>query len=186
MTKREVWLLGRPKSPAELEEHERDVELALALLDGVHREDGPNGLPCVEFLSRETKPTEDEGRVALARVLLSENVPSLILWCLAGVFAPNGFRVPQCPLFSHGPRRAEFTNRSKGHANHARDLEIAYRVYTLREAGKTYVDACEEVATAAGFDDDRLVKRAYAKFDMEKMYGPLPKIRRSNNRRHKP
>ena len=168
----------RPLTPAEIEEHERDVELAKALLEGVRREDGPNGLPDVNFLSCDTTPTEEEARAALARVLLSENIPSVVLWMLAGIFAPDGFR---SGFFHPGQRRAVFKNRSKGHSNNQRNIEIAYRIYTLREAGMSYDDACEKVGGAAGFQDMRQIKRIYASFrGLFSAFGPLPPTKRRN------
>jgi hypothetical protein len=151
----------RPMSPAEIEEHKRDVRLAETLLHGVRR-DGPNGFPVREFLSRNTTPTEDEARAALARLLLRGTAPHLLLLGVASLFMPDAFRGPSpWSLFSPGERRVVFRNRSKGHSNHARDGEILERIYILRQAGKTYEEACSQVAEAAGIEV-RQVKRIYA------------------------
>jgi hypothetical protein len=161
-----------------------DEYLAFLLLDGI-QEKGLDGIWRRRFLSKDTRPTEDEGRAALARLLLSEHPPRrLILWALASLFAPDGFcppdsrRPPKWMLLSLRERRVIFQARSQGHPETARHFEIARSVYEQREAGKPFEQACGDVG--AEFDNMglRQVAKICAKFDLENFWGPLSRARR--------
>jgi hypothetical protein len=161
-----------------------DECLALYLLDGI-QEKGPDGIWRRRFLSKDTRPTEDEGRAALARLLLSEHPPRrLILWALAILFAPKGFcppdsrRPPKWMLLSLGERRVIFQARSQGHPETARHFEIARRVFEEREAGKPFAQACEDVGAMFDNMGSRQVAKICAKFDLENFWGHLPRARR--------
>jgi hypothetical protein len=75
-------------SPEEEEAYQCDVDAAAKLLSGIHKQDA-RGAPYDEFLSATTKPTDQEARAALARVLEHENVPRHILLDLAYLFNPD-------------------------------------------------------------------------------------------------
>jgi len=160
-----------------------DEYLAFLLLDGI-QEKGGDGVWRRRFLSKDTRPTEDEGRAALARLLLSEHPPRpLILWALASLFAPDGFcppdnrHPPKWMLLSLRERRIIFQARSQGHPETARHFEIARRVYEEREAGKPFAQACEDVGEMFEIGS-RQVADVCAKFDLRNFWGPLPRARR--------
>jgi hypothetical protein len=184
MPKRSIRLIKlpdgttRPMTGAEREEHKRDIGLAMALLCGIVRRDASlDWLICgLEFLSSYTNPTEDEGRAALARLLLSGNVPPVVLWALAAVFAPDDFG-GQVPVSS--PRLAALQNRNQGHSNPDRDWEIAYQVDTLRRDGASFEDACAEVAGSVGRHEDH-IKKICGKVNLG--FDPPPRARRKPRR----
>jgi hypothetical protein len=106
-----------PRDGMSLEEeeaYERDVNTACALLWGLSGQDS-RGMPCTEFLSATTKPTEQEARAALARVLEQENVPRHILLGLARLFDPDPKRDRRKLIFQgwlnqgrHDPERDQY------------------------------------------------------------------------------
>ena len=172
----------------------RDIEplsdeyLALCLLDGI-QENGSDGVWRRRFLSKNTHPTEDEGRAALARLLLSEHPPRrLILWALASIFAPDEFRFPDkrrppnWMFLSLRERRVVFQARSQGHPETARHFEIARSVFEQRADGKSYKDACSDVGEKFGIGS-RQVANICAKFDLERFWGPLPRAPRRHAKR---
>jgi hypothetical protein len=150
-----------------------DVVDAMALLRGIVRRDKGGRLPKFEFLSQDTNPTEKEGRAALARVLLSGNVPRALLWALAAVFDPDG----QSPMARWNQQRALLKKFNQGHSNPDRDYEIAYWVDEIRRDGRSYEDAATEVASRADLTLEH-VKKICGKVELG--FDPLP------GARHKP
>jgi hypothetical protein len=83
------------------------------------------------FLSKKTRPTEEEARKALCRVLLhrvisKERLPNGLLLALADAFDPNG----------ESPLKVIFKKRGKGHSDLVRDESIAFYVHRLRAGGR--------------------------------------------------
>ncbi len=167
----------RQMSRAEKEAHEQDARLALELLCGIPHEDA-DGLTEVEFLSRDTRPTENEGRAALARVLLNGNVPPVILWALAAVFAPRDFR-GQSPMQPWNQLRAVLQRLNQGHSNPYRDWDIAYDVDALRREGWSYDDATLSVASSVGRSQEH-IKKICGKVKLG--FDPPPRARRAPRR----
>jgi hypothetical protein len=136
------------------EAYERDVEIALALLRGFWGR-GENGRYSVQHCSPNTNPTEKEARAALSRVLLSGDVPDLLLLLLAILFTPelSGSVNPV-------QRKVVFKRLNTGHSNVMTDMVIAALVQHLRNIGSK--KATEEVANACRLEL-RHVKRIYSK-----------------------
>jgi hypothetical protein len=145
--------------------YQDDVELAMMLLRGhLLRAEGletiasKNDLPKLVFLSRNTKPTEDEARRALCRVLRDrDQKPSeFLLEEMARVFDPE--RPPGPPGL-----KAILKKRDRGHLDPYRDMAIGYAVFKLRvQEDKTYEDAIQQVAKTIGKSPEH-VKRIYGK-----------------------
>jgi plasmid stability protein len=133
-----------------------DVALSVNLLCGVFIENGKGG--AVTYLSRHTKPTENEARAALARVLLSKEVPPIVLAALAGAFAPKDMQTKNPILRSLDARRAVLQNQNQGHRNDLRHFNIAYEVDARRRDGASYNGAAASVAEEYGLSE-RQVKR---------------------------
>jgi hypothetical protein len=148
----------------------------MALLCGIVRRDKDGRLPKFQFLSHNTKPTEKEARAALARVLLSGNVPPVLLWTLAAVFDPGG----QSPMARWNQQRAAMKKLNQGRSNPDRDEEIAYWVDEIRRDGRSYEDAATEVAKRAGISVAR-VKRICGKVVLG--FDPPPRARRKPGRK---
>jgi hypothetical protein len=81
--------MKRRRSPAEQEAHKRDLRAAAKLLMGVYRMDEGDPEPVFYELSARTEPSEKEARAALARILLSGDVPQFLLRVLAALFDPE-------------------------------------------------------------------------------------------------
>jgi hypothetical protein len=154
----------KPLTRNEDEEFLRDINLAGALLNGQWIEKG--GLPYLELLSADTKPTEREARLALYRVLrrMSEDYPRsndgadpryYVLRSLAAVFAP--FVTPDS-----GRPKAILKRQNQGHSNAPRDSVIAYEVSKLRSEGLSYDKATAAAADKFGKSQDQ-VKRVYGR-----------------------
>jgi hypothetical protein len=146
-----------------------DVQLALMLLRGhLLRAEGletiasKNDLPKLVFLSSKTRPTEDDARRALCRMVRNsdQEPPRMILEELARVFDPD--------LPGRGPRlKAILKRRDRGHLDPWRDAAIAYAVFKLRvQEDKTYEDAIQQVAKTIGKSPEH-VKRIYGKSHMK-------------------
>jgi hypothetical protein len=146
----------------------QDAMLARKLLRGDWR--GPNpivgveslsgGVPRIVFLSSKTKPSENEARRALCRILrdYEHEVDAMLRAALAEVFDPDPpTRAPQWPRL-----KAVLKKRSRGHSNPYGDAAISSAVFQLRAEGKHYDDAADEVAALVGKSTEH-VKRIYAK-----------------------
>jgi hypothetical protein len=153
-----------------------DVEYAMALLCGIERTDERGRLPKFEFLSHNTKPTEKEARAALARVLLSGNVPRVLLWALAAAFDPGG----QSPMARWNRQKAALKKFNQGHPSPERDYEVAYWVDEMRRDGRSYEDAADEVARCARISVAH-VKRICGKVVLG--FDPPPRARRKPSRK---
>ena len=148
--------MKNPKStwPSTRTPAERDEDFADALLLGIYHWDENGDFVKFELPSRNTSPTEKEGREALARVLRSGNVPRRILNALADQIEPGGehqFRL----------RRIEFKNLSQGHSQDTAHYFIARQVYGLRKKGEK--NAIAKVAKEIG-KDTRHVAKIYSKY----------------------
>lgn len=116
------------------------------------------------FLSSRTRPTEDDARRALYRVLRRGRPPSHILVALAHAFHPNGA----------GAVKIMLKKRSKAHSDPDRDSSIAFLVHTLRSRGKSYRQAVAAVAKAIN-KNEKHIEKIYSKDlkDLTERY-PLP------------
>jgi hypothetical protein len=141
---------------------EYKLELVRAMLCG-RPVAGAKGLPKTEYLSRHTKPTENEARRALLSVLfrigqqLSDERFRGVLSVLALAFLDD----PLCgePM---RPLKVVLKRRSKGHSDRNRDYAIAMLVQNLRDDGAPYDEAAARVGKF--FDlDERHIKRIYAR-----------------------
>jgi hypothetical protein len=146
------------------EAYELDVETALKLVTGVWQR-GKNDKYSVQFCSANTKPTEQEARAALSRLLLVGELPDLLRLLLAILFTPNLFGdvkpsvgVPKNIV----QRKVVFKKLSTGHSNPITDVIIAAMVQHLRDRGRRYEKAIKEVAKVNRLDE-RHVKRIYSK-----------------------
>jgi hypothetical protein len=160
-----------------------DEQLAILLLDRIV-EKGADGFLRHRFLSKDTRPTEDEALAALTRLLLNGELSPAILWALARLFAPDGFCPPEGTNFSVGERRVILCNRSKGNPQDLRHLEIAYMVYELRASGRPADEACAAVASKCEMKDIRQIKKIYSNWAdfFERVHGPLPSHSRGQQR----
>jgi hypothetical protein len=141
---------------------EYQLELVGALLCG-RCVVGSKGLPKTEYLSRHTKPTENEARRALLCVLfrigqqLSDERLRGVLSVLALAFLDD----PLCGEPTR-PLKVVLKRRSKGHSDRDRDCVIAILVQNLRDDGAPYDEAAARVGKV--FDlDERHIKRIYAR-----------------------
>jgi hypothetical protein len=147
-----------------MDDHVLEYELALvrALLYG-RCVAGAKGLPKTEYLSRHTKPTENEARRALLTVLvwigkqLSDERLRIVLSLLALAFLDD----PLCgePM---RPLKVVLKRRSKGHSDRHRDDGIAMLVQKLRDDGAPYDEAAALVGKVLDLDE-RHIKRIYAR-----------------------
>jgi hypothetical protein len=154
-------------TPEEQQAFERDVELALQLLDGIPRGDERKGPTEWDFPSSTTTPTEKEARAALSRVLrlgaratidaLAPPFLNLILLRLAELFTSTG-KKGAAP-----PRKLIFKRLNQGHPKPDRNRTIAYCVQDLRGEKRTYDEAIKEVADKFGLSD-RQVARICSKY----------------------
>jgi hypothetical protein len=142
------------------------LELVGALLRG-RCVAGAKGLPKTEYLSRHTKPTENEARRALLLLLwqigqqLSDERLRILLSVLALAFLDD----PLCgePM---RPLKVVLKRRSKGHSDNNRDYGIATLVQNLRDDGAPYDEAAARVGKV--FDlDERHIKKIYARHKSE-------------------
>jgi hypothetical protein len=144
--------------------YKRDVETALALLVGVWGR-GKNDRYSVQFCSATSKPTEQEARAALSRLLLVGELPDLLRVCLAILFSPDLFRDVK-PSGGVPPsivqRKIVFKRLNTGHSNPLMDVLIAAMVQHLRNGGRPYEKAINEVTKATKLDE-RHVKKLYGK-----------------------
>jgi hypothetical protein len=174
-------------TPEEAVAYERDVEFASKLLHGILHKDR-DGLNAITFLSKETSPTEQEGREALARLLRGETalLPHGFMWGLAGLIDPG----------VNSPRRLVFEPLNRQFGTALRNAQIAYRIAYLMEGDtdgyapregwiepgkewdetlrRSYEEAVAEVVEKFGISD-RHAARIYA--------GTLPKEHRPRSRR---
>jgi hypothetical protein len=150
-----------PSDKQKQKEFHRLYSLALDLLNGTRGPD-KRGVHKRVFLSAKTKPTEEEARRALCRILRywERCVGADLLGAIANVFDPNG----------SGERRVVFKKLSQGHSDPVRDGEIANMVYwqlfDLRDEGDVrndtkVCDAYETVGEEVGLTPER-VKRICA------------------------
>jgi hypothetical protein len=124
---------------------------------------GAKGLPKTEYLSRHTKPTENEARRALLILLheigrqLSDERLRILLSVLALAFLDD----PLCgePM---RPLKVVLKRRSKGHSDLNRDYVIATLVQNLRDDGAPYDEAAARVGKVFNLDE-RHIKRIYAR-----------------------
>jgi hypothetical protein len=109
-----------PSDKQTREEFDRHYSLAIELLDGTK---GPDrrGVNKRVFLSANTKPTEEEARRALCRILRywERCTGANLLGAIANVFDPNG----------NGERKVVFQKLTQGHNDPVRDDEIADMVW---------------------------------------------------------
>jgi integrase len=188
-------------TPEEAEAYERDVELAAKLLDGIYQKDRDGFLSGVEYLSATTKPTEEEARAALARVLMGK--PTLlsegIMWSLARLFDPQ--------VGQAGPpaRKLVFETINHQYATAVHNFGIARRILYLMEGDtdgyapregrvvkpgkewdeslrRSYDEAAAEVAEKFGISE-RHAKRIYSQTFLK---GQRPKRRLRRRTKHKP
>jgi hypothetical protein len=160
--------------------YELDVETALKLLTGVWQR-GKNGKYSVYHCSSNTNPTEKEARAALSRVLLSGDVPDLLLGLLSILFSPE-------LVGSVNPvqRKVVFKRLNRGHSNLMMDMIIAAAVQHCRLIGHSYEKAIEETAKAFRLDQ-RHLKKIYSKHKGSALNQMVDKVRdgvRSMNSRH--
>jgi hypothetical protein len=139
------------------EAYELDVETALKLLSGIWQR-GKNGRYSVHFCSATTKPTEQEARAALSRVLLNGDVPILLRAMLAILFTPELFGSTR----NFVQRKVIFKRLNRGHSNVMADMIVAALVQHLRNIGYSYEKATDEVANAYGLEQ-RHIKKIYSK-----------------------
>lgn len=139
-----------------LANHDADLQCAFTLFWGVGRGVRKEAsFEKIRFPSATTRPTENEAKAALARLLVMDDPPSAILRMLASAFDPDG---------GHGlntERRLKFERPSQGHSDRMREAAIAQLMYDLCGRMK-YKDAADEVSRQTGISD-RQVKRIYAK-----------------------
>jgi len=143
-----------------------DERIAYWLLIGAARRDKRGRLSRYNY-SANTKPTETEARAALAKVLLSGDIPRCILSSLALLFDPKAPRVENDAfdvVFDPPPRRKlVFKNISRGHSNRDGELQIAILVARYRGCGCSYAEAVAKVEQKFGIGE-RQIKRAYSKY----------------------
>ena len=116
------------------EPQNRDEVFAHALVNGVYIRP-PDGKISHQFQSANTNPTEQEARLAVARILLSDRVPHWLLKGLAGLFAPD----PEQP-----GRTVVFKKATKSRAN----LRMSLFIATLVELHRA--DGCIRRSDSAG------------------------------------
>jgi hypothetical protein len=148
-----------------------DQVLAGSLFYGNLQSDD-RGLYITKFLSRKTRPTEDDARKALCRILLAkEPPPRSLLVALAHAFHPDG-----C-----GEVKVILKKRGKGHSDPRRDDSIAFWVHRLRQRGRSYRDAIAAVADSID-KNEKHVGRIYGKHlkDLTRRYPLAASDRRSN------
>jgi hypothetical protein len=171
-------------SDEQREAYYRDEKLALMLLSGHRSGRFPVGLASKNdlpkrrmFLSRKTKPTENEAREALCRILLNRHVPpsAAILKALVGVFVSHDDFAES--FYGRYPLKALLKRRSKGHPNLDRDLAISLAVDRLRDSreAKTLEEAAARLGDAIGMHEDH-IKRVYSRVKRE--LGPAPRSRK--------
>jgi hypothetical protein len=130
---------------------EKDFQLAFKLLQGdTLIENGR--LVAERYLSPSTKPSENEGREALARSLLAIAAKmkfdeALLLAELAQLFDPKVRRFDRVLGFLSDPiRTVDFKRVSKGHAKPSTHFQIAWEVEQLSPNGKGKGKAVKAVA----------------------------------------
>jgi hypothetical protein len=128
-----------------------DLQLALKLLSGLDYLGGEN-------LSDSTSPTEEEARLALVRLLESdEPLPHQLRIRLAAVFHPDAGRHP------HVPYKVNLTRRKRGaSAQTHKDLELYIEVIREMANSKARLsieDACATVAERHGIEGETLEKK---------------------------
>jgi hypothetical protein len=135
-----------------------------------------NDFPRLVFLSGNTKPTENEARKALCRVLRDRTrKPShTLLDALAQVFDPD-----QSAARGYPTLRAALKRRGRGHSDPIRDLVIAHAVKIIREnLNETYEKAVDMVAEAIEKSPEQ-IKRICGKYPVRPL---LRRRRRKPNR----
>ena len=181
-------------TPEKAVAYAQDAEFASKLLHGILHKDR-DGFNAITFLSKETSPTEQEGREALARLLRGETalLPHGMLSGLAGLIDPD----------INSPRRLVFEPLNQQFATALRNYQIAcWILYLMQgdtdgyapregwiEPGKewdetlrrSYEEAVAEAAEKFGISD-RHAKRIYSQAFL-KRHRPERKKRRT---KHKP
>jgi hypothetical protein len=185
-------------TPEEAEAFEQDVELAGKLLHGIYHKDRDGLTTGITFLSKETTPTEQEGREALSRLLIgkAELIPRGIMWGLAELIDAN---VGQSPS---SPRKLIFETVNHQYATGVRNAQIACWIYELRHEwpdeygpewddvakewkqtrNKTYEEAIAAAVEKFGIGE-RQAKRIYAQTFLK---GQRPKRRLKRRTKRKP
>jgi hypothetical protein len=133
-------------------EYDKGLGLAFKLLQGDTLIE--NGRLVEErYLSPRTKPTEKEGREALAKSLLAIAAKmkfdeALLLAELAQLFDPRSHKLAQRYLgfLSDPTRTVDFKRVSKGHAKPSTHFQIAWEVEKLSPNGKGKGKAVKAVA----------------------------------------
>jgi hypothetical protein len=135
----------------------QDLEYAFFLLWRIGRVYDQSGFYVRErrfkkakFPTRDTKPTEQECRAALARILMSGKIPTHLLRELAAAIHPE-----EAFLYDTD-RRIKFEKMTQGHHDAHRDNTIVAEVAAAREQGKSHDEACVEVAGLAGISFERV------------------------------
>jgi hypothetical protein len=172
-------------SEEQRETYGRDEALALMLLCGHEPGRFRIGLKSEKdlperrvFLSRKTKPTEDEAREALCRILLNTHVPPSrrILKALMEVFVPRDDSSDSA--YASYPLRARLKRRSTNGPDLRRDLAISLEVDFLRQNGKTLEEAAAEVGETIGRHEDH-IKRIYSRVKRSgELLGSAPQSRK--------
>jgi hypothetical protein len=140
-------------------EHEKDLELALVLHQGQCLTENGRYVEG-RYLSRHTKPTEKEGKKAVARALLviaakHDGDENLLLAELAQAYDPEA-QIDQIRFgWPAEPRRrtVEFKGTSKGHSKRLDDFQIAWEVDRLCPNGKGKTEAVKAVAEDRGVEE---------------------------------
>lgn len=140
------------------------AHIAMALLMGRQVWD-KNGLPQTEYLSRQTKPSEEEARWALIDLLFRMVVKGptderLRAVVAALILALHDDRNTRKEIRQRFPLRLVLQKRSTGHANPRRDSYIAALVHGLRGTGDTREEAIGRVAKMCG-RDLRTIEKIY-------------------------
>jgi hypothetical protein len=133
-----------------------EQRIAFQLLTGFCLDN--SGRATLRYLSDRTTPTEKEAGAVLAKILLSDNVPDLILRALALLFDPQ-IRGPEVVGAGLPGRRIIFKNGR--YKNPFVDAEIALRVHETRGGG--YERAIGAAAEEFG-KSTRQVARIYASY----------------------
>jgi hypothetical protein len=168
-------------TPEEAEAYQRDADFASKLLSGIWHTDRDGIVTEIEFLSNNTKPTEDEARAALARVLRAKDtiLSRSCIERLADLLDPKTDH-PR-------PRKLVFKTIDTDFATGVRNAQIAFWILNQQignaidpEELKDYNEATEAAAERFGMSD-RHAKRIY-RDTVSKRHRPKRKPRRSGRR----
>jgi hypothetical protein len=133
----------------------QDLEYAFSLFWGIGRVVQAHGFYTpyrrfkkAKFPTRDTKPTEEECRVALATILTSDDIPAELLHQLAFAIYPEATRFYN--------RRIKFEKVNQGHRDAVRDVTVAGAVQGFMRRGTSRDKACIVVAKQAGIGFERV------------------------------